>query len=408
MNTKNEQKKEAVTNLLKPYLKIGMLDDLTAEQQKELATYYAPLQPAAFNDTKDPLQSSPLIIKELDDTRIPIYTKLSKHWNPYMERIFGLLQIEGRTYSFQECIQSPSLPEIKEPGISLSLGDYITNVRNGEPFSETEALIFLYELCEGLKELHSEKMFHGDLSPQNILLTDADFFTDSRFGHLEGIHQKIAPKIIDFGNTKVNKEKNHQVTTTMGTKPYAAPDILDFHHPTDQRADIYSLGCILSFMLTGISPKQGDVQSKVSKGIWKIIETCTGSYYERFANVEKLQQCILKELRISSSVTQRILHSIPGFRSHNYLKMAVACYFYFAFFVGSICMGIAHIFPAAVIMPTLFLLSVICLFDVFHFMDFAKRHCYFLRKHQTTARLIQLLFSFLIIFGASMFLGRYL
>lgn len=31
MNTKNEQKKEAVTNLLKPYLKIGMLDDLTAE-----------------------------------------------------------------------------------------------------------------------------------------------------------------------------------------------------------------------------------------------------------------------------------------------------------------------------------------------------------------------------------------
>ena len=408
MNTNNEQKKEAVTNILKPYLKLGMIDELTAEQQKELATYYAPLKPAPFHDTNDPFQSSPLIIKELDDMRIPIYKKLSKHWNPYMETIFGLLQIDGRTYSFQECIQPPNLPEIKEPEISLSLSDYIINTRNGKPFSETESLIFVYELCEGLKELHNEKLFHGDLSPQNILLTDTDFFTDSRFRHIEGIHQKIAPKIIDFGNTKVNKEKNHEVTTTMGTKPYAAPDILDFHHPTDQRADIYSLGCILSFMLTAISPKQGDVQSKVSKHIWKIIETCTGSYYERFSDVTKLQHRILKELRISSSAAERLLRSIPGFRSHNRLKMAVACYFYFAFFAGSISMAIAHVFPAAIIMPLLFLISVICLFDVFHLMDFVKKHCYFLRKHQTIARLIQLLFSFLIIFGASMLLGRYL
>ena len=408
MNTNNEQKKEAVTNFLKPYLKIGMIDELTEGQEKELATYYAPLKPDSSNDTKDPYQCSHLIVKELDAMRIPIYEKLSKHKNPYLENIFGLVQIEGRTYSFQECVQPPSLLEIGEQGISLSLADYITKVRNGKPLSEAEALIFLYELCEGLKELHKEKMFHGDLSPQNILLTDGDSFTDSRFQKIEGIHQKIVPKIIDFGNTKTNKEKNHPVTTTMGTKPYAAPDIFDFHHPTDQRADIYSLGCILSFMLTGMSPKQGNVQSKVSKNMWKIIETCTGSYYERFADVTKLQHCILKELRISSSTAERILRSIPGFRSRNYIKMIVACYFYFAFVASGICMAIAQVFPAAVIMPTLFFLSVICLFDVFHLMDLAKKHCYFLRKHQTIALLLRLLVSFLIIFGASMFLGRYL
>ena len=408
MSTDNEQKKEAVTNFLKPYLKIGMIDDLTEGQHKELATYYAPLKPTHENHREDSYQSSHLIVKELDAMRVPIYEKLTKHTNPYLEHIFGVTQIGGRTYSFQECIQPPSLPEIEWQELSLSLEDYVRRVRKGMPFSETEALIFLYELCEGLKGLHKEKLFHGDLSPQNILLTDAEFFTEKRFQKIEGIHQKIAPKIIDFGNAKDNKEKNHQVTTIMGTKPYAAPDILDFHNPTDQRADIYSLGCILSFMLTGISPKQGEVQSKVSKSIWKIIETCTASYYERFANVEKLQKRILKELRISSSVTQRILWSIPGFRSHNYLKMAVACYFYFSFLFGGISAAYAKEYAVAIIMPTLFLISVICLFDVFHLMDLAKGHCYFLRKHKIMALLIRLLVSCLIILGASMFLGRYL
>lgn len=239
-------------------------------------------------------------------------------------------------------------------------------------------------------------------------MTDAIFPADSRFQEIGGLHKKISFKIIDFGNTKAYKTKNHTVTTTIGTKPYAAPDILDFKHPVDQRADIYSLGCILGFMLTGSSPKQENIRPKVSKKVWNIIENCTGSYYERFSNVTQLQRRILKELNYSSSIGESILRSIPGFRSHNYIKMAVACYFYLSFLLGSISMAFANAFPAAVIMPVLFLISIICIFDVFHLMELAQSHCYFLRKHKKLALCIRLILAFVIIYEASMLLGRYL
>ena len=61
--------------------------------------------------------------------------------------------------------------------------------------------------------------------------------------------------MIDFDITSRFKNENHMVTVIAGTNPYAAPEILDFKNPTD-RVDIYSLGCVLAFMIAGKSPKQ--------------------------------------------------------------------------------------------------------------------------------------------------------
>ena len=401
-------KKTALNNVLKPYLQISVLDELTQNQQNDLATYYAPLKPAPFNATGGMFQSSPLIIKELDDQRIPIYTALSENWNPYLETVFGVLQVEDTFYSFNEYVKPPTFLEGRYQGCSITLENYIEQNKDRNPLTETEALIFLFELCEGLKDLHKKKLFHGDISPQNILLTDAGIFLDTRFQNIDGIHQKMAPKIIDFDNTKVNKEKNHEVTSIIGTKPYAAPDILDFHHPVDQRADIYSLGCILGFMLTGISPKEGNIQPLISKRIKKIIDKCTATYDERFATVTRLQHYILRELNGSSTIAGGILRSIPGFRSHNYIKMAIACYFYFSFLFSSICMSIAGVFPAALIIPLLFLISVIFVFDVFHCMEFVQKHCYFFRKHHKLTLCLRMSIAFIVIYESCMILGKYL
>lgn len=407
MDHTKQEKKAAITNILKPYLKMGEMDELTA-CHKELATYYAPITPASFNDTGDVFQCTALIVKELDEQRIPVYTALSENWNPYLETVFGFLHVDGTVYSVNEFVHPPAFLESYTNKISLTLEEYIEQNHKTKPLSETEALIFLYELCEGLKDLHKKELFHGDISPQNILLTDAGCFTDPRFRSLDGIHRHVSLKIIDFGSAKAYKSSNHEVTTAVGTKLYAAPDILDFHHPVDQRADLYSLGCILGFLLTGTSPKEANLQPQVSKKIWKIIEKCTATYYERFANVSQLQRCILRELNHSSTVVENVIRSIPGFRSHNYTKMAIGGYFHFAFLFGSICMSIAGLFRKAAVVLLLYLISVISLFDVFHCMEYLQRHCYFLRKHNTLALVIRITVALAIIYGACTLLERYL
>lgn len=82
------------------------------------------------------------------------------------------------------------------------------------------------------------------------------------------------------------------VTTVAGTNPYAAPEILDYQTPTD-RVDIYSLGCVFAFMLTGKSPKQmsrEEFQSSLSKSVRKIINKCTADYSRRYKDVTHLKK----------------------------------------------------------------------------------------------------------------------
>ena len=76
-------------------------------------------------------------------------------------------------------------------------------------------------------------------------------------------------KLIDFDIAREEKGSHHMVTTVAGTNPYAAPEILDYQTPID-RVDIYSLGCVFAFMLTGKSPKQmsrEEFQSSLSKSV---------------------------------------------------------------------------------------------------------------------------------------------
>ena len=288
--------------------------------------------------------------------------------------------------------------------------DIIVEKKTGtkKNFPNRKHSFFLYQLCEGLKVIHKKKLFHGDISPQNILLTDANYVSAQSFQNIDGLHNKVSLKIIDFGNTKEHKQENHEVTTAIGTKPYAAPDIVDFQQPVDQRADIYSHGCILGFMLTGYSPKERNIKDLVSPKIWRILSKCTATYHERFADVSKLQHKILKELNQSDSIAGAFLQNVPGFRSKSIIKMIVASYFYFAFLFGGVCMAIAGVFPACIIMPFLFFISVVSLFDVFHIMEWVQQHCYFLRKHHILAKVIQIIVACIVIFIACMTLGGYL
>jgi serine/threonine protein kinase len=110
-------------------------------------------------------------------------------------------------------------------------------------FAVKDACRCVRQACLGLQHAHERGLVHRDLKPQNLMLTQ-----DS------GVI-----KILDFGLAKVVSEnKGAQGLTktnmTMGTYEYSAPEQAIDAASADIRADIYSLGCTLYYLLAGVLP----------------------------------------------------------------------------------------------------------------------------------------------------------
>lgn len=104
------------------------------------------------------------------------------------------------------------------------------------------AVHLLRQVCAGLAEAHGKGMVHRDISATNIMVCyyggEYDF-----------------AKILDFGLVKrVSEPHSHTITRTLrilGTPLYMAPERLRDPADVDARADIYAVGAVAFFMLTG-------------------------------------------------------------------------------------------------------------------------------------------------------------
>jgi serine/threonine-protein kinase len=100
------------------------------------------------------------------------------------------------------------------------------------------------QLCDALDSAHSQGIVHRDLKPNNIVILDDPPGRD-------------LIKVLDFGLAKsLVTDTSSLVTNTnaiLGTPLYMPPEQIE-GKPSDQRADLYSLGCILYQMLSGRPP----------------------------------------------------------------------------------------------------------------------------------------------------------
>lgn len=319
--------------LLEPYIDFDFIDQLAEPKRKRDGRYYATYL-GVLKPECAPLAPymRTLVIKELMPAQAENYHKISSIWNPYLETVYGVLPAGNFLIAFNEYIRKPSSLSYRDTVLneksSLSLEDYICHFGC---LSEQEALIFMVELCEGLETLKKLHIVHGDISPQNILLTDRFPMLPCPYPKIKGIHHSVSVKIIDYDIAREQKTSEHLVTTVEGTRLYAAPEILDYQNPTD-RVDIYSLGCILSYMLTGKSPKEisPDLLRKTcNPRVSRIIRKCTLDYSLRYRNITRLK----KELQtvIELRWPRNFLHRIPGFRFENPIYMCIAAYLYCSF-----------------------------------------------------------------------------
>ena len=104
------------------------------------------------------------------------------------------------------------------------------------------------QLCDALDSAHTQGIVHRDLKPNNIVILDDPPGRD-------------LIKVLDFGLAKsLVTDTSSLVTNTnaiLGTPLYMPPEQIE-GKPSDQRADLYSLGCILYQMLSGRPPFTAD------------------------------------------------------------------------------------------------------------------------------------------------------
>jgi eukaryotic-like serine/threonine-protein kinase len=132
------------------------------------------------------------------------------------------------------------------PGLSLQ-----ELVDQYGPVPPERAVHFLRQICGALREAHEVGIIHRDIKPSNIIACERG-----------GVHD--VAKLLDFGLvqcTGVAKQRDNKLTvmgTIVGSPPFMSPEQATGREDLDQRTDIYSLGGVAYFLLTGKAPFERD------------------------------------------------------------------------------------------------------------------------------------------------------
>ena len=114
------------------------------------------------------------------------------------------------------------------------------------PLPPGRAVHFLRQVCQALREAHGVGLLHRDIKPSNIIATTRGGVPD-------------VAKLLDFGLVQGSgfEEGSDRLTvqgTILGSPPYMSPEQAASKSNLDARSDIYSLGGVAFFLLTGSPP----------------------------------------------------------------------------------------------------------------------------------------------------------
>lgn len=160
------------------------------------------------------------------------------HWNTVEIYDYGHTA-DGTFYYVMEYLPGMSLEELCR--------------RNG-PLPPERVVYLLRQVCGALAEAHAAGLIHRDVKPGNIIAA-----------HRGGQYDVV--KLLDFGLVKPRAGRDNIAITQQGSLAgsplYMSPEQAMGKTDPDVRSDIYSLGTVAYFLLTGHPPFEGDEPMEV-------------------------------------------------------------------------------------------------------------------------------------------------
>lgn len=143
---------------------------------------------------------------------------------------FGVLE-DNRPYLVMECLNGETVEDVLKRSIRMHA---------------SKAVPLFMSVCQALAHAHKSGIVHRDLKPANIVILKDDTGNE-------------IIKLVDFGIAKPVMESQSELTaegSVIGTPSYMSPEQC-LGKPLDTRSDIYSLGCVMYHVLTGVRPLTG-------------------------------------------------------------------------------------------------------------------------------------------------------
>lgn len=215
------------------------------------------------------LGEGPLVRKRVkrDVANVEIFSRLSSVGGEHLPRVVETYDLPDQVVIVREYVYGMPLASC---------------VAEAGRMGEIAAAHVVADVCDAVATLHEQGIVHRDVSPRNVILSPR------------------GAVLIDLGIARTYVTGAQRDTTRLGTWGFASPEQYGFAQ-TDVRSDVYSVGCLLGYMLTGVTPDAEGYAaaladpSVVRPELRRIVEkACRFEPSDRYQSARALRDAVLR------------------------------------------------------------------------------------------------------------------